>query len=123
MVRVLDMPVPESRSLMERLVFHGIVFNMSWEDPEMDRRALNVGPGDTVISISSAGCNPLNFLCQSPQKLITIDGNPAQNALVELKLAAIGTLDHSAFFDIFAARRPAVVSKVYRSRLSTTRYS
>ena len=117
MVRVIDMPVPEGRSLMERLVFHGIVFNMSWEDPEMDRRALKVGPGDTVVSISSAGCNPLNFLCQSPDKLIAIDGNPAQNALVELKLAAIGTLDHATFFDIFAARRPAVVSKVYRSRL------
>jgi len=111
------MPVPEDRSLMERVVFHGIVFNMSWEDPEMDRRALNVGPGDTVISISSAGCNPLNFLCQSPDKLITIDGNPAQNALVELKLAAIGTLDHATFFDVFAARRPAIVGKVYRSRL------
>jgi S-adenosylmethionine-diacylglycerol 3-amino-3-carboxypropyl transferase len=102
---------------MERIVFHGIVFNMSWEDPEMDRRALQVGPGDTVISISSAGCNPLNFLCQSPDRLITIDGNPAQNALVELKLAAIRALDHGAFFDIFAARRPAVVSRVYRSRL------
>jgi S-adenosylmethionine-diacylglycerol 3-amino-3-carboxypropyl transferase len=114
MVRVIDMPVPEGRSLMERIVFHGIVFNMSWEDPEMDRRALRVGPGDTVISISSAGCNPLNFLCQNPDRLITIDGNPAQNALVELKLAAIQTLDHPTFFDIFAARNPSVVTKVYR---------
>jgi len=117
MVRVIDLPVPQGRSLMERLVFHGIVFNMSWEDPEMDRRALGVGPGDTVLSISSAGCNPLNFLCQSPDKLITIDGNPAQNALVELKLAAIRTLDHATVFDIFAARRPSIVSKVYRARL------
>ncbi len=117
MVRVVDMPVPEDRSLMERIVFHGIVFNMSWEDPEMDRRALRVGPGDTVVSISSAGCNPLNFLCQNPDKLITIDGNPAQNAMVELKLAGIKTLDHATFFDIFAARGPSVVSKVYRSRL------
>ncbi len=117
MYRVIDMPVPEGRSLMERIVFHGIVFNMSWEDPEMDRRALKVGPGDTVISISSAGCNPLNFLCQKPDQLITIDGNPAQNAVVELKLAAIQTLEHDDFFNIFAARRPSVASKVYRGRL------
>ena len=115
--RVIDMPVPEGRSLMERMVFNGIVFNMSWEDPEMDRQALRVGPDDTVISISSAGCNPLNFLCQSPKRLITIDGNPAQNAIVELKLAGIKTLDHQTFADIFAARNPGVVTQVYRKHL------
>ena len=115
--RVIDMPVPEGRSLMERLVFHGIVFNMSWEDPEMDRHALRVGPGDTVISITSAGCNPLNFLCQNPDRLISVDGNPAQNAVLELKLAAIQSLDHETFFDIFAARKPSVVTSVYRPRL------
>ncbi len=117
MIRVIDMPVPEGRSLMERIVFHGIVFNMSWEDPEMDRRALRVGPGDTVISISSAGCNPLNFLCQNPDRLIAVDGNPAQNAVLELKLAAIRALDYPTFFDVFAARNPAAVTDAYRTCL------
>ena len=114
---VLDMPTAGKRGLLERLVFRGIVFNMSWEDPEMDRRAFRITPDDTVISISSAGCNPLNFLCQNPKKLISVDGNPAQNAILELKLAAIATLDHETFFDIFAARRPSVVAKHYKSRL------
>ncbi len=117
MHQVLDMPEVHNRDWLERLVFHGIVFNMSWEDPEMDRQALEVGPDDTVISISSAGCNPLNFLCQSPRKLISVDGNPAQNAILELKLAAIRTVDHATFFDIFAARNPAVVTRVYRNKL------
>ncbi len=117
MVPVLDMPIPAERGFLERLVFNGIVFNMSWEDPEMDRQAFNLTPDDTVVSISSAGCNPLNFLCQSPRKLLAIDGNPAQNAILELKLAAIKTLDHATFFDIFAARHPSVITRVYRSRL------
>jgi len=117
MVAVIDLPCDRKRSWLERLVFHGIVFNMSWEDPEMDRRALCVGPDDTVLSISSAGCNPLNFLCQSPRRLVCVDGNPAQNAVLELKLAAIRTLDHATFFDIFAARAPQVVARVYRRRL------
>lgn len=117
MVEVVDMNVPVKRSLMERFVFHGIVFNMSWEDPEMDRRAFNLTDEDTVISITSAGCNPLNFLCQTPKKLISIDLNPAQNAILDLKLAAIATLDHGTFFDIFAARDPGVVTKVYRRHL------
>lgn len=116
--QVLDMPVRHHRSLMERLVFRGIVFNMSWEDPEMDRRAFRLVPDrDTVLSITSAGCNPLNFLCQSPRRLICVDGNPAQNAVLEIKLAAIETLDYATFFDIFSARRPGVVTRIYRSRL------
>ncbi len=115
---VINMLAPQRRGLMERMVFNGIVFNMSWEDPEMDRQAFQIRPDeDVVISISSAGCNPLNFLCQSPRRLISIDGNPAQNAVLELKLAAIATLDHQTFFDIFAARNPGVVSSVYRSQL------
>ena len=113
----LQMPIPAERSWLERLVFHGIVFNMSWEDPEMDRQAFRITPDDAVISISSAGCNPLNFLCQNPRRLISVDGNPAQNAVLELKLAAIAQLSHSDFFDIFAARRPQTVLAHYRPRL------
>lgn len=117
MPQVLDMPVDEGRALLERMVFHGIVFNMSWEDPEMDRQALRITPTDTVVSISSAGCNPLNFLCQGPQRLICVDGNRAQNAILELKLAAIRGVEHETFFDIFAARRPSVVTRVYHPYL------
>jgi len=117
MSTVVNLPTNGKRSLLERLVFRGIVFNMSWEDPEMDRQALNLTPDDTVVSISSAGCNPLNFLCQSPRHLYCVDGNPAQNAILELKLAAIRTLDHGTFFDIFAARNPRVVTRLYRPYL------
>lgn len=116
-MEVIDMKPPSNRDWLEKLVFRGIVFNMSWEDPEMDRRAFRITGDDSVISISSAGCNPLNILCHSPQQLITIDGNPAQNAIVELKLAAIEALDYQTFFDIFAARKPSVVNAVYRTHL------
>jgi S-adenosylmethionine-diacylglycerol 3-amino-3-carboxypropyl transferase len=116
-VRIVDLPQTGRRSLLERLVFRGIVFNMSWEDPRMDCEAFRIGGQDVVVSISSAGCNSLSLLCQGPKRLICVDGNPAQNAILELKLAGIAALDHETFFDIFAARRPGVVTKVYRSRL------
>ncbi len=114
MAEVIDLPTPEhKRSFLERVVFRGLVFNMSWEDPEMDRRAFNLTEDDSVISITSAGCNPLNFLCQSPRKLVAVDGNPAQNAVMELKLAAIEHLEYERFFDIFAARRPSRLADEY----------
>lgn len=117
MYQTIDMPVSDQRSFLERLVFRGIVFNMSWEDPEMDRRAFNLTSDDTVISITSAGCNPLNFLCQNPRRLISVDSNPAQTALMELKLAAIASVDYDTFYDIFAARNPGRVLEVYRPLL------
>lgn len=116
---VIDMPIPRRSSLWERLFFDNrIMFNMSWEDPEMDRRALRVVPErDTVISITSGGCNPLNLLCQRPRRLYCVDGNYAQNALLEIKLAAIETCDFDTFYGIFSARRPWIVSRLYRRRL------
>lgn len=111
------MPATERRDWLERMVFRGIVFNMSWEDPEMDRQAFQIQPTDAVISISSAGCNPLNLLAQNPARLVSIDGNPGQNALVELKLAGLQALDYQTFFDIFGVRHPAAVTRVYRTHL------
>jgi S-adenosylmethionine:diacylglycerol 3-amino-3-carboxypropyl transferase len=34
-----------------------LLFGMNWEDPESDRRALAIQPGETVTTISSGGCN------------------------------------------------------------------
>lgn len=115
--QVVEMPITERRGLLEKAIFHGIVFNMSWEDPEMDRQAFRLTSSDSVISITSAGCNPLNFLCENPRRLISIDGNPAQNAVLEMKLACIRELPHETFFDIFAARNPSVVTPLYRRLL------
>lgn len=115
--QVVQTPIEERRGLLESAIFHGIVFNMSWEDPEMDRRAFQLTSDDAVISITSAGCNPLNFLCQNPRRLISIDGNPAQNAVLEMKLACIRALPHETFADIFAARNPRVVTPLYRPLL------
>lgn len=102
---------------LESLYFRGIVFNQSWEDPEMDRQALAIRPTDTALSITSGGCNSLNILCQGPKRMISTDGNPAQNYLMELKRAAIRHLDHEAFFDIFGAWRPERIRDLYPEAL------
>ena len=102
MVPVLDLACDDRRDVLERLVFRGIVFNMSWEDPEMDRQAFGLGPNDTVVSISSAGCNPLNLLCQSPRRLICVDSNPAQTALLELRPGHVLAVHRGVLPDDFA---------------------
>ncbi len=78
-----------------------LVYNTCWEDPEVDRRALAIGPEDHLLVITSAGCNALDYLLDGPARVHAIDANPRQNALLELKAAGIRSLPHEDFFRIF----------------------
>ena len=71
-----------------------LLFGMSWEDPSSDRRALNIKPGDTVMTISSGGCNTLTLLLDNPAKIYAVDINASQSYLLELKIAAVRHLKH-----------------------------
>ena len=71
----------------------GLLFGMSWEDPESDRAALQIQPGDTVFTISSGGCNTLALLLENPGRIYALDINPCQSYLLELKCAAIRRLE------------------------------
>jgi len=69
--------------------FSKLLFGMSWEDPGSDRRALQVQPGDTIVTISSGGCNTLGFLAEDPRTIYAVDINASQSYLLELKCAAV----------------------------------
>jgi S-adenosylmethionine-diacylglycerol 3-amino-3-carboxypropyl transferase len=74
-----------------------LVFTHNWEDPESDQAALKIKSGDTVFAISSGACNVLGFLLSDPETIYSIDINPAQSCILELKIAAIKALDFEEF--------------------------
>lgn len=74
-----------------------LVFTHNWEDPESDHAALKISKGDTVLGITSGGCNILGFLKFDPSEIYCIDINPAQSYLLELKIAAIKALGYDDF--------------------------
>jgi len=84
--------VPASPSLSDRFdqkIFDAIysrslVYNTCWEDPAVDRQALELGPSDTVMVITSAGCNALDYALDEPRAIHAVDANPRQNALAQL---------------------------------------
>lgn len=82
---------------------HGrnLVYNTCWEDPRLDREALQIGPDDHIAMITSAGCNALDYALDAPAAIHCVDVNPRQNALLELKLAAIRRLDYQDAFSMF----------------------
>ncbi len=118
-------PVPTTPTLMDRLdqkVFDGLysrslVYNTCWEDPAVDRQALRLGPQDSILVISSAGCNALDYALQGPRVIYAVDANPRQTALLELKLAGIRRLEFDDFFRIFGDGYHASFRELYRRHL------
>lgn len=96
---------------------HNLVYNTCWEDPRLDRLALELSASDRVLVITSAGCNALDYVLQEPQHVFAVDLNPAQNALLELKLAAIRGLDYDDFFAMFGRGRIANARELYADKL------
>jgi len=96
---------------------NNLVYNSCWEDPRLDRVALKIGRTDNLLVITSAGCNVLDYALVEPNHIYAVDMNPRQNALLELKIAAIRELDFETFFAVFGRGRLEGFESLYRMRL------
>jgi S-adenosylmethionine-diacylglycerol 3-amino-3-carboxypropyl transferase len=85
-------------------VFRDILYAQCWEDPEMDRIAFNIKPGDSVFSITSGGCNAMAFLIDDPGMVICLDMNRYQNFLLSLKINAFKSLTYSETLEFFGVQ-------------------
>ncbi|MEO7672498.1 MAG: BtaA family protein [Pyrinomonadaceae bacterium] len=82
--------------------FDAFVYNQIWEDPRVDLQALKLDSASRVLTISSGGCNALNYLLESPESVTAVDLNRHHIYLLNLKLAALKYLpSYEDFFDFF----------------------
>lgn len=79
------------------------IYGFTWEDPREDHKILKFSSQDTVLAITSAGDNILSYasLPDPPNRIHAVDLNPAQNHLLELKLAALKTLSKEQMWQMF----------------------
>ncbi|MDR3393397.1 MAG: BtaA family protein, partial [Parasulfuritortus sp.] len=105
------------QNVFNSLYARSLVYNTCWEDPAVDRQALKLGHDDTVMVISSAGCNALDYALDGPARIHAVDANPRQNALLELKVAAIRRLEFEDFFAIFGDGYHPRFAELYRTSL------
>jgi S-adenosylmethionine-diacylglycerol 3-amino-3-carboxypropyl transferase len=98
---------------------HGnnLVYNTCWEDPRLDRAALQLGPEDNVLVITSAGCNALDYALTEPNRVYAVDMNPRQNALLQLKVAGIRHLEFEDFFKMFGRGHLPGARRIYEDCL------
>lgn len=90
--------------IQEKMSFDILRYSMVWEDIDLLFHGLRIDRDDRILSITSAGDNVLSLALRGPAHITAIDLNPAQNALLALKIAAIRRLDHSDFLKLLGVR-------------------
>jgi S-adenosylmethionine-diacylglycerol 3-amino-3-carboxypropyl transferase len=92
-----------------------LIYNTCWEDPRIDRELLQLTPESTVVAITSAGCNVLDYLLDGPAAIQAVDVNFRQNATLALKMALLGNGDHQALFSFFGKGGDPEYREIYAS--------
>ncbi len=96
---------------------HKLIYNTCWEDPRCDRMLMDLDEDSEVVMITSAGDNALDYMLDQPTKVHCVDMNYRQNALLELKKAALTQLEHAEFFAFFGQGRTSQAKTIYQDRL------
>ncbi len=92
-----------------------LIYNTCWEDPRLDRELLGLTPASTVVAITSAGCNVLDYLLDGPAAIHGVDVNFRQNAVLSLKMALLQAGDHQALFSLFGEGGAPAYRDIYAS--------
>jgi len=83
-------------------MFRTWIYGFTWEDPYVDMEHLNLTSEDSILCITSAGDNALHYAIDGkPKRIHAVDMNPCQGHLLELKLAAIASLEYEEFWSMF----------------------
>ncbi|MGH7419535.1 MAG: DUF3419 family protein, partial [Candidatus Rokuibacteriota bacterium] len=93
--------------IVTRMDFSRLRYGQCWEDADVLLSALDVRPGDTCLSIASAGDNALALLTRDPARVVALDLSPAQLAALELRVAAFRALSHSELLALMGSRPSA----------------
>lgn len=104
-------------SLFEKVHTNNLVYNTCWEDPAIDRQLLKIDDSSKIIMITSAGCNALDYLLDDPIIIHTIDMNPRQNALMELKKCVFKYGDYELLKSLFLYGKNKNAEKIYKDVL------
>jgi len=99
--------------------FDAFVYNQIWEDPRVDLEALRLDQNSRVLTISSGGCNALNYLVENPEFVTAVDLNRHHIFLLNLKLAALKHLPtHGDFFAFFGYGKSPDAVELYKDFLA-----
>jgi S-adenosylmethionine-diacylglycerol 3-amino-3-carboxypropyl transferase len=109
-----------NQQVFKNIHTNNLIYNTCWEDPRCDRFLLNLKKESSVVMITSAGCNALDYALDKPAEIHCVDMNPRQNALLELKIAAIQHTNFDNLFHFFGTGAHKEAKNVYETALRPT---
>lgn len=83
--------------------FRTVNYSSVNEDWRTEVTALRLEPADRVLCVTGSGDRPLDLLSAAPAAVVAVDRNPAQQALLHLKVAALRELpfeDYTRFLGL-----------------------
>jgi len=101
--------------IAQRADFAIVRYAQVWEDTDVLLAGLDVQPGETCLSIASAGDNALALLTADPARVVALDLNPAQLYCLALRVAAYRTLEHAELLALMGSR-PCPDRAIYYQR-------
>ncbi len=106
-----------NQTIFQNIHTNHLIYNTCWEDPRCDRELLALDAKSRVVMITSAGCNALDYALDNPAEIHCVDMNARQNALLDLKIAAIQQTDAHNLFKLFGTGAHEDVQGLYKSTL------
>lgn len=101
--------------LFSIILNNNLIYNSSWEDSDIDRKLLSLSNNSKLLTITSAGCNVLNYLLDNPHSIHTVDINPRQTALLELKIKLIKYTNYDELWNFFGLGSSINYIEIYNS--------
>ncbi len=108
---------PMRSTIQDRDVFQRIVYSQCWEDPVVAADGLELGPDDDLLCLTSAGCNVMALSLSRPRSITALDFSASQNALLELKIAALRALPWADYVAFLGARPCSDRVRLYQDRV------
>ena len=119
---VKDRDLASKQGILQKLFavwFDAFIYNQIWEDPRVDLEALELDKNSRVLTISSGGCNALNYLLSEPESVTAVDLNRHHIYLLNLKAAAVKHLPaHEQFFEFFGVGKSENADEMYKQFLA-----
>mmetsp|Transcript_21887 Transcript_21887/g.60757 ORF Transcript_21887/g.60757 Transcript_21887/m.60757 type:complete len:700 (-) Transcript_21887:282-2381(-) len=94
------------------------LYSQSWEDPAPDMEVLHINSKDTVLTLTSGGCNTLNLVLQGAREVVGVDCNPAQSALLEMKKLAVMRLSYADTWELFGEGKHSDIKRLYEQEFA-----